>query len=1416
MKKIFLLVEAGIIVFIVTTLLTLTWVINIHLVDYIDTVKDDLIADFKEQTGFSIEYQSISPNIIGRILVYEVILKNVDGARFELGDIELGYSLTGLLTRPKRPVSLIKNIKLKRLRVDIEREYIIEQVSNMRNRVNRGSLLDQISDMTVEIPRGKVVVKDGDRSYRLATENVKLVLRDDITVNGLLLLTLFMDDVERASSRIRIDGTVSRKSEPVRSDIDFEVQQAAIGSTLLKPQRFRVMSDGDDFSIERYKDSLPVDFTLARVAGQYIADISIEDLDVHDILISGKKNTVVPDSLTLQSDMAVDLDDGTVTGSYSSSVSWDQLAFLNNFSVETDLSFNGKKIAIDLFKIYNEDRDGAISIEGDIPLDASDFSVVLNSKDFKLPGTQLNTIINLTREKRNTRLFNDYLLVNGTDIGQIDIRLQKSGNRWLLFSERDFNGYSIDGSISNRGDDYVARISHRFERFSISRIIGAYNSDHKDDITLNGTLSNLFSRKQRTVQKSNFTILNRTEKKVSFSLGLLNNFLSVDDVVMYGGRQPLRFDGWVDFRKQPVVAFARMDRETKDLTLVTTILKEKVVFALNRELFAGYVYNSGKAYVSARNFRIPVGDGQEIGLSCNFQYDSRKRRIKPSRITLKDLGIFQGQKGNLTAVLSVRENKLTIDDVVYRDDENLIKGELIQNMNLGKTLEIDANGFFQDDEKGESYSLSYSLAGDQIDAKLYVTHLEASKLLARNINGFLNLRLNLYGSLPDPNYDLDLDITEGSLSGNDLAGFLVIKKIDNTVTVKKANIQLGQSRIFLKDSQVKQLPSGNSEVYFSGDLSVERLSKIVRADVLVTGSYDSLLRSSSPMEFDISVTNLTLGILRGNSLDSVEKYPDRKFNLNRKNGVLVFKNYGEKLVYVTIEENRMVTKLYNRGHTILDGVIDTTTEGDLSADLILDKFPVTAARLIVTPFVGLDAGLIDGNVRLTNTIGKPEYGGKLKLYSAEVSLPEYLPDPVKDISGVVIADKNKIVVNSVNGSVRRGLVNGYGEMIFNGWKFERFLFRLTTDTIPGLVDKGPIEARGTGRVEEFIFEGRPRNFTFIGNIFVDTADVNLANFFSGGKKSKPKTIPLNVILNFTAGRKVKASYPIISGTVKPGSQLTFKYFGSEPQIYLGGQVELKGGEVNYLDKQFKIEQAQFTFFEDETRIDPAINLKSYFRTRDTKGNSTKVYLTVADRLLSFKTQFSAFPFKSPEEINSLLGLSLATNTESSFADLVVQNPLTEEESEQEGQNIDTIVNTTNYISNSFIFSPIENRIKQITSLDTFTMNTKFFGNIISSNLYDESSNLLDLLDESSITLGKYLFSQLYLESMMSLNKKSSNTFENDYLFLPFPDQNYGLNLSMMLQLELQNFSVAYTYLPRNYQNIADADHNVSLEANFKF
>ena len=343
-----------------------------------------------------------------------------------------------------------------------------------------------------------------------------------------------------------------------------------------------------------------------------------------------------------------------------------------------------------------------------------------------------------------------------------------------------------------------------------------------------------------------------------------------------------------------------------------------------------------------------------------------------------------------------------------------------------------------------------------------------------------------------------------------------------------------------------------------------------------------------------------------------------------------------------------------------------------------------------------------------------------------------------------------------------------------------------------------IKVDGKGALNSFVFEGAPKNFIFDADIVVDQANIDIITNQTDKTNTKSKKskigLPIDVNLKFTSGKKVNVNYPLINATLAENNNFLLRYSDIDKTLGLEGDIKLKSGKINYLNRIFKIEDASVQF--DGSGFNPLINLTSYFSTKDKDKNNVKVYLSMNDRLLSFKTRFYSFPQLSENELNQLLGLP-ATQT------LDDENDFS-----RTANDLESIQNTTNYLGNTFLFSPLENIARRGLNLDTFSLNTEIFGNILSSN-----TGLIDMLDNSSLSIGKYIFEGFYIESMMTFNKKSDTS---DSIFLTLPNANYGFNLQLQVLLELPFVSLGYSVKPRDLTNMTDMEQTISIESGFKF
>lgn len=1407
MNKYFVFLEYFLIISVVIILLFIILFINISAINYFRSLKDYIFNEFSKLTDLNIKFRRISPFLIGKVKIFEVILYDNKGLRLELGNVEIYYSIFSLFTNQKNPLSILKRIVFKNLELRIYNNNDYENVRNIINKIKSikrpNNRQVKIKKLSVEIPKGKISVFNKGQEYILESDNLKIFLSDIITIDSFFNFYINNRDTTLLHSRLNAYGSIKNVDKNYFSKINIDLQNIRFpDKTETKIQKFIIETQGGDFIFRRIEDTLPINFIIKKSKDTISTDIDISNLDVKKLFKSEIKNKFSPNILTLKSNLNINLKSiKEDSGKIILNSFYDKLLFLNKFNVDLDISLKNRNIFFNKFLISNITPQNYIELSGNYPLYDSDYKLVLDIHNFLLPLTKINTKIQISKSKNLTSMTNNNLLINNVNYNDFQLDFYKEYNNIRIKTIKDFNGYSINGYLYKNNKHLSTNLNHSFKNFSIGKIINTYLKDYNKKVVLNGEFTSESNRGNFHIDSSDLIILENNLKSSNINLEYQSNSFYLK-YLENNKEFPLNISAYVNFNKKPLSISLNYQKNKTRFDIVSTILDKNIKSVINDNLSIEYAPIDNLLYFNADKFLIS-NDGLEI--TSNFIINLSNKTINENKIFINNIKLFKNKTGNLTALMMLRDNKLSVKNIRYKDKINNIEGEIINEFKLiDNNFMIRGNGTLNDDLKGESYNIDYDIENKNVKANLYITHMNINKFVEKNISGYINSRININGDIKNPDINFEFNLSEGKIKKMDLIAYLIMQKKDNNININKAAFQIDQNRIYIKNSSIIARDLNSIRLDINGDILLKGLQKIFKTNFAVSGYADSFLKEDSNLNINILFENLTLGLMKGYNLSEVEKYPNQQFNISKKDNIINVLNEGSDFLTFEKNNNNILIKFFDKENTALDSTIEILKDRNISGKIKFIKFPVNIVQKILIPFVGINGGFLDGDIELKGKLLDPEFYGELNVFYGLVSMDDYLQEPIENITGIIIADKNRLLVKNVNAQVKNGLAHGYGEMLFNGWKLERYEFHINTDLIPALIHKGPIDAKGIGYINDFIIEGRPKNFNFIGYFVIEEADINLESLLGLNKKQKIMTTPVNVYIYFTSGNNVKIFHPLISGTVAPGEKITLKYIGNEAKVYLGGKFKLRKGEVNYLNKRFTIENAEFQFFDDEAKINPKVNLSAYFRTRDYKRDYVKIYLTMNDRLIPFKTNFYATPYKNQEDINAMLGFPVANlQKEENYEDF---------NNNENRVNIETITNTTDYISNSLILTPFENKIRKTIRLDTFSLETKFLGNIIKSN-YESSNNTLDLLDETSVKLGKYLTNQLYFESILSFNKKS---YYDELFFLPLNDQNYGLNLKLMLQLELQFFSIGYTFLPKDYYNFYKSGHNISFEAEFKF
>ncbi len=276
--------------------------------------------------------------------------------------------------------------------------------------------------------------------------------------------------------------------------------------------------------------------------------------------------------------------------------------------------------------------------------------------------------------------------------------------------------------------------------------------------------------------------------------------------------------------------------------------------------------------------------------------------------------------------------------------------------------------------------------------------------------------------------------------------------------------------------------------------------------------------------------------------------------------------------------------------------------------------------------------------------------------------------------------------------------------------------------------------------------------------------------------------------------------PILRADIAENQNLRVRVHESG-ELDVSGSLDLRSGEIFYFQKNFYITEGNLSFPTDpmaSASFNPVLSLRARLRDFDSEGNPVDVYLILRNSTLdSINPSFESSPSKSLSEIMQILGQSILPN--SIYGDISLSSMVS-----LVSASMDILTRI------GIIPGPQENTLEQsirsTLSLDTFSLHTNIFENIIfdtvsyaSSNIENESlSPVARYLDGTTLYMGKYLSPELYIEAMMHLAAESNPT-ETKHTFL-----SDDLNLDIEVSLEWDNPLAVFTFFTRP-QNITVYD-----------
>ncbi len=546
----------------------------------------------------------------------------------------------------------------------------------------------------------------------------------------------------------------------------------------------------------------------------------------------------------------------------------------------------------------------------------------------------------------------------------------------------------------------------------------------------------------------------------------------------------------------------------------------------------------------------------------------------------------------------------------------------------------------------------------------------------------------------------------------------------------------------------------------TGSFSIEDMAGTIRSNL--KADLGSFLNASSPIELNVKIgkkeednqldASILFEKLETNLIDPIENY---KISVSRKKGKMEFTAGQKGLIYGSFsDEGELYAKVdgdfpitFTAGGNIKEKEMDillTSIKGDI----------LTFKRFIPEELIRVESGLLSGRLHIGGPFVDPEFSGSVKLENISVALDNFLKNPITVDSLTINADQNMFILN--DGRIHCG--NAEARVDVNvemeQWGLASLLLNFKTlggKTIAGDI-KLPFASIIAGIGGNLSVELTPEDISVTGSVSTENAIFSLTDVTALGNDSEEDEEPkkkMNVIvdLDFLLGPKTEIYYPdknnpMVRGLVSAQAPIHIGLDTYSETFSLNGGLSLKGGEISFLGRSFYLREGRIDLKENESDFNPEISFRAELRERDADGTPIKIILSAdKQKLKNLNPRLTSEPNRSEDELRKLLGAALF-----SVGDIGSETfTATELLGQVAAGGIDFLIQNS-------LFRQLENRLREFFHFDIFSFRTPFFQQALLQVFKNDAGNTnpSNFLDNTTVYIGKYIGTDLYLDAMFRL------------------------------------------------------------------
>lgn len=496
--------------------------------------------------------------------------------------------------------------------------------------------------------------------------------------------------------------------------------------------------------------------------------------------------------------------------------------------------------------------------------------------------------------------------------------------------------------------------------------------------------------------------------------------------------------------------------------------------------------------------------------------------------------------------------------------------------------------------------------------------LKLGKVPAENMTGSINGRLDLGGSLKNP--DLTLKGTIDNIAVGDTpwgTATLDVSLADKKLTINKGELPIGDGMIAAAGTADL---NGDSDIQIAANnVALSALMPLASTQIPLTGNLHLIAnvtgKTLNPhVELSTEVVNANYNGVGLDRVYAMATMDDKVIHVQQ----LV----GQRGEYkARISGDMPLAAIYTSGYL---------PPGDKSAmNLTLDVNEADLAVLpLMTPLITEGIGPLQGSVHITGTYDQPEVNGMISVKDGTI----HFKDVKKDLSGVftqlIFKGQQLEVIGGAN--MGKGNVGISGQASWQGTTLTGYsaVAQFNGLDIDSEYFSGPLH----GEIGILNKDGLP---TVAGHVDLENNTIAIPLSFTSSEGGNP--IGLDVTVNI--GKKVRlysaGLYDIILGG---GAHIG----GTTNRPDIDGGFDVKEGTIKYLNNTFKITSAKADFV-------PGSFMPILHAEAEARVQSYKVKLEVNGPVEQMALKLSSEPHLEERQIVSLLTFGYSNGNDSSLS-----------------------------------------------------------------------------------------------------------------------------------------------------------------------